>query len=283
MSSWPLVIVPIYNAVAATTVCLAALQRNLPADAEVLLIDDCSTESAIAPLLQTYAQLEAWQVQHNPENLGFVKTANIGLRQAPEHAVLLNSDTIVTSGWLERMSAAIDESIATITPWSNNGEIVSLPEFCQANPVPLDPDAVALTIAATGKPEYPELPTAVGFCMLITARAICKVGYFDEQTFGLGYGEENDYSRRAVAIGLRNILCDDAFVCHLGNQSFGPRGIGADDASMQRLLSLHPNYLQIIQEYISDDPLSHRRSTLLTALADGNIKFPGTEYGKLDK
>ncbi len=267
MSNWPLIIVPVYNAVAATTVCLAALSQNLPAGAEVLLINDASTAADITPLLQKYSRLEGWKLQENSTNLGFVKTANIGLRQARGHALLLNSDTIVTTAWLERMTTAIKPGIASVTPWSNNGEIVSLPNFCQANPIPSDPDAIALAIANTGTPQYPEIPTAVGFCMLITAQAIAEIGYFDEQTFGLGYGEENDYSRRAVATGLRNILCDDAYVCHLGSQSFGPRGLAADAGSMQRLLGLHPDYLEIVSRYIKADPLAERREHLVQALA----------------
>ncbi len=272
MSMWPLVIVPIYNAAAATTACLAALSRNLPSATKVILIDDASSDPGIAPLLKRYEQLPGWELLSNSQNQGFVKTANTGLRLATNHAVLLNSDTIVTSGWLERMTASIDSTVATVTPWSNNAEIVSLPEFCQNNPLPADPDAVAKIIAATGTATYPELPTAVGFCMLITATALSRLGHFDEQTFGLGYGEENDYSRRAVASGLRNILCDDAYVGHLGNQSFGPRGLAPDDSSMQRLLQRHPDYLKVVQQYILADPLSERRSILLKALAAENIK-----------
>ncbi|MBE9550013.1 MAG: glycosyltransferase family 2 protein [Proteobacteria bacterium] len=269
MNQWPLVIVPVYNAVAATTACLDALARNLPPGANVLLINDASTDAAISPLLEMYKQSNNWLLINNPVNLGFVKTANIGLRSAAADAVLLNSDAVVTSDWLPRLqrAAATDPAIATVTPWTNNGEIASLPGFCQANPVPADPEAVARVIAASGPAEYPQLPTAVGFCMLITAKAIRQLGYFDDTTFGLGYGEENDYSRRAVNAGLRNVLCDNAYVCHLGNQSFGPRGLSPGDESMRRLLNCHPDYLEIVGSYISEDPLAKRREKLLAALS----------------
>jgi GT2 family glycosyltransferase len=83
--------------------------------------------------------------------------------------VLLNSDTLLTPGWLEGLQhcLASDTSIATATPWTNNGEIVSLPDFCRSNPLPANVDGVARVIAATGTPTYPEIPTAVGFCMAI--------------------------------------------------------------------------------------------------------------------
>jgi GT2 family glycosyltransferase len=273
VNQWPLVIVPVYNAIAAITACLDALDRNLPAGVDVLLINDASTDSAISPLLKTYQESNNWLLINNPVNLGFVKTANIGLRSADADAVLLNSDAVVTSGWLPRLqkAAATDPAIATVTPWTNNGEITSLPRFCQSNPVPADPEAVARVIAASGPAEYPDLPTAVGFCMLITTAAMRQLGFFDATTFGLGYGEENDYSRRAVKAGLRNILCDDAYVCHLGNQSFGPRGLSPDDDSMRRLLNCHPDYLEIVQSYILDDPLAERRNKLLEALSTAAV------------
>ncbi len=275
MSQWPLVIVPVYNAVEATVQCLESLNNYLPDAAEVLLINDASTDPAIAPILRAFQEAEGWKLQINSSNQGFVKTANIGLKQASQHAVLLNSDTIVTPGWLEKLivAAEINQRIATVTPWTNNGEIVSLPNFCEANPVPANADAVASIIGSTGVAEYPEIPTAVGFCMLITANAMKEIGYFDEQTFGLGYGEENDYSRRAVQAGLHNILCDNAYVCHQGNQSFGPRGLMPSDDSMRRLLSRHPDYLEIVQSYIARDPLAQRRSTLISAIRAENAGF----------
>lgn len=275
MAAWPLVIVPVYNALGPLGRCLESLSCNLPDNTSVLLIDDASPDADIAPLLQRYADKNSWELQSNPANLGFVKTANIGLKQAPSHAVLLNSDTVVTPGWLERMTAAVenDATIATVTPWTNNGEIVSLPKFCESSNIPADPNAVAAVIATAGPADYPELPTAVGFCMLISGNSTQTLGYFDEQTFGLGYGEENDYSRRAIAAGMKNILCDDAFVCHQGNQSFGPRGLEPGNESMQRLLSCHPDYLEVIQSYITADPLKNRRTKILTAIAAAGISL----------
>jgi GT2 family glycosyltransferase len=106
------------------------------------------------------------------------------MRTASTDLVLLNSDTEVTDGWLQRLHncLASDDRIATATPWSNNGEIVSIPDFCVANPPPSSPDRIARVIAACGVPEYPEMPTAVGFCMAVSLRAIDLIGLFDEET-----------------------------------------------------------------------------------------------------
>jgi GT2 family glycosyltransferase len=189
------------------------------------------------------------------------------------HVVLLNSDTIVTTGWLQGMQRCLDSSsrIATATPWTNNGEIVSLPRFCARNPVPEDVEAVAAVIGRAGMATYPEIPTAVGFCMAISRTAIETLGLFDEQVFGLGYGEENDFSQRAITAGLKNVLCDDVYVAHVGGSSFLPRGLAPNETSMQRLLSRHPGYLAIVEQFIAADPLSGRREELLEAVYEAGI------------
>jgi len=269
-SDLPTVIVPVHNAPAELNGCLRSLRETLPDDAKVLIIDDASTDPETGRVLSRWQSRAGsrWQFLENERNLGFVATVNSGMNLAAGDVVLLNSDTEVTSGWLQGLQRCLasDPSIATATPWPNNGEIASLPKFCSVNPVPADRERVAAVIARTGRAYYPDIPTAVGFCMAISRSALDRLGQFDQQTFGKGYGEENDFSMRAWRAGLRNVLCDDVYVVHLGNRSFGPLGLKPDDATMQRLLTLHPNYLEEIQEFIREDPLSARRAELVSAL-----------------
>ncbi len=265
-----LIVIPIFNAYDHLGLCLAALKRNTPANAEIVLIDDASTDIRIRPMLKAWRETSGLRCQiiHNEHNQGFVATANMGMALAENDVVLLNSDTEVTSGWLQRLSVCLqsDPLIATATPWSNNGEIVSIPIFCQANPPPPDPQAVAASIAGSGTPQYPQMPTAVGFCMAISQHALQQIGGFDEATFGRGYGEENDFCQRAEQANLLNVLCDDAYVVHHGGASFSPLGLKPDEQSMQRLLNKHPDYQNKVAEFIRTDPLKARRQEILTCL-----------------
>jgi GT2 family glycosyltransferase len=268
--SLPLIIVPVFNAVEKLEACLESIARTVPYETRVLLIDDASTDSNIKPLLQSWtskAKASRGLMVHE-KNRGFVATANHGMRMAETDVVLLNSDTEVTSGWLQHLATCLDSdsTIATATPWSNNGEIVSIPDFCAPNPAPANPDNIAGLIASCGHPTYPEVPTAVGFCMAISLRTIRLIGLFDEVTFGLGYGEENDFCQRAEQAGLRNVLCDNAYVIHHGGASFGPLGLKPDERSMQRLLGKHPDYQRRVSEFIQTDPLASRRTEILDYL-----------------
>ena len=264
------IVIPVYNAPEELERCLASVYSTVPGETEVVVIDDASPDPSTAEVLRRWREIMpvSWKFHANQKNRGFVATANLGMRLTQNDVVLLNSDTEPAPGWLQGLQRCLsfDPLIATATPWTNNGEIVSIPLFCQANPVPPDASAVAGVIARAGNAIYPELPTAVGFCMAITRRAIDRVGLFDEALFGKGYGEENDFSRRAVQAGMRNVLCDDVYVVHLGGRSFGPTGLKPGESSMERLLSRHPDYIRQVQEFITADPLSTRRAAILAAL-----------------
>src|SRR5690606_16734680 len=143
-----------------------------PQAAEVLILDDASDDAAIQPLIREYLGKAgpAWRLEQQTRNQGFVATVNRGMQMTVGDVVLLNSDTIVTQGWLQGLQRCLTSApnIATVTPWSNNGEIVSLPRFCDSNPIPDQLHQVSRVIATAGIPRYPDLPTAVGFCMAIS-------------------------------------------------------------------------------------------------------------------
>ena len=269
------VVIPVFNAPDELEACLASVCSNVQDQTEVLIIDDASPDPATRAVLRSWSNRSGnrWIFRTNERNLGFVGTANLGMSLTTRDVVLLNSDTVVTTGWLEGLQKCLasDPSIATATPWTNNGEIVSIPAFCQVNPVPPELESVARIIRLSGTVSYPELPTAVGFCMAIARSAIDRIGLFDQALFGKGYGEENDFSVRAQQAGLRNVLCDDVYVAHLGGRSFGPTGFKPDESSMQRLLSRHPHYLEQVQEFITLDPLAPRREELLDALERAGV------------
>jgi len=276
-SNLPSVIIPVFNATRELASCLHTVRATVPPEAEVVIIDDASPDPEVDRLLQRW-RLEAgpnWRFLTNSENHGFVATANRGMRLVTGDAVLLNADTEVTAGWLQGLARCLASGtdIGTATPWTNNGEIASIPKFCTPNPVPPDREAVARELGRAGKPLYLELPTAVGFCMAVARRAIERVGFFDEELFGRGYGEENDFSMRVRAAGMRNVLCDDVYVVHLGGASFGPLGLKPDAGSMERLLSRHPDYLQQVQAFIAADPLAERRQSILDALGRAGVRL----------
>lgn len=267
------VIVPAYGAAAELEACLESLAGTLPAGVRVLLADDASPGDAVVEVAQRWAGSGRIALDHvrRPRNLGFVGNVNEALREIGRHdAVLLNSDTIVTRGWLERMleCAASDARVASITPWSNNAEICSFPEFCRSNALPMRLDQLAEAAMSAGVPEYPELPTGVGFCLFLRRAALDAIGDFDQATFGRGYGEENDWCLRASGHGWRHVLCDNAYVVHRGGASFGPEGLAPGGENLARLNARYPGYNAAIADFILRDPLRALRERLARRLED---------------
>lgn len=251
------IIIPIYNAHDDLVRCIDSLLRCTTGEYRLLLIDDASVDDRIAPLLVRLGREQSRiRVVTNSGNLGFIGTVNRGFRETAGDVVLLNSDTIVTSGWLTKMlaCAASDPKIATITPFSNNAEIGSYPEMCGNHPwtVGDDPELPNQALERASRREYPDLPTAVGFCMFIRRAALDVVGRFDER-YGLGYGEENDFCRKLVTAGFRNVLLDDTFIAHVGSRSFDAKKAALVEANSRLLISRYPDYPKVIRNFITAD------------------------------
>jgi tetratricopeptide (TPR) repeat protein/glycosyltransferase involved in cell wall biosynthesis len=255
------IVVPIYNAYEDLQRCLAALIEHTDPKYQVLLIDDGSTDSRIAELLQEIAAKHD-QISSiaNPQNLGFVKTCNFAFKIAKkDDIVILNSDTVVTKGWLEKLfiAAYAHPSIGSVTPLTNNGEICSVPNWLKFNDIPDSHsiDSFAEVIERISLRQYPTIPTCVGFCTYMKREVLDRVGYFDEISFGKGYGEENDWSRRVIQAGYHHIIDDSTFVYHAGGKSFGV------DEKQQLVLDnfkpleeKHPDYFQEVHKYIELKP-----------------------------
>ena len=155
-----------------------------------------------------------------------------------------------------RAAAYSDQRIASVTPFSNNATICSYPQFCKDNELPAGYDTARLDalFARANAGQAVDVPTGVGFCMYIRRAALQAVGLFDEEHFGKGYGEENDFCIRAAQAGWRNLHALDTFVRHFGGVSFGEAKSPRERAAMQTLRRLHPRYEGDVLRFVQADP-----------------------------
>ncbi len=268
------VVLPVYRDVDLTRKALEALNRSEPPGRfRLVLINDCSPEPEMADMLREFSHrcLHPMRLLEHDRNRGFTASVNEGMRASRmRNVVLLNADALVSPGWLQRMNAQAraNPAIATLTPFSNNATIASFPCFCEDNPLPSGWTRQALdALCARVLPGCSvEIPTAVGFCMWIRRAALRQVGLFDERRFPRGYGEENDFSRRAAKAGWQNRLACDVFVEHVGGVSFAGDAAALQQAHGRRLLQLHPEYDQVVQAHIAEDPAAVYRRRLLQAM-----------------
>ncbi len=242
------IVVPVYNAPALVERCLASVAAHTSGHARLIVIDDGSSDAALAPLLQRWARLPRVSVLHNERNRGFTATANRGIAAAGRaDVVLLNADTEVGPNWLQglRRAACSDPGVATVTAVSDNAGAFSVPELEQANAWPAAWDFVTAARALWQQAglAYPQLPTGNGFCMYIRRSALDAVGALDEAAFPQGYGEENDFCQRAARAGLRHLIAGNVYVRHERSASFGAeRRAALGAAGMAVLRERWPDY-----------------------------------------
>ncbi len=262
------VIVPVYRDLAASRRCLqSVLAAPVSVAFELVVVDDCSPEPALSAWLDELAAAGRITLLRNARNLGFVATVNRALGLHCERdVVLLNSDTEVAGDWLGRLlrCAHHHPDAASITPFSNNATLCSYPSDAWQGELPGSLGLAALDqlFADTLPAVSAELPTGVGFCRFMRRRCLDAIGAFDQAAFGRGYGEENDWCRRAVKAGWRNLLAADVFVYHQGGVSFGTERPALMAAGAAALRARHPEYDQLVGEFFAADPLQPLRQAI---------------------
>ena len=258
------VVIPVYRGRDATLACIASVRAHRETNERIIVIADGSPERDLIAALSSLADQAEIELHVEAANRGYPGAANIGLRLAAGHdVILLNADTIVTPGWLTGLRAALYSApdIGTATPLSNNATIFSYPRHDEPNPCPDAASAtdIAVHAADVNRGEIIEVPTGHAFCLYIRAECLEETGLLREDLFAQGYGEENDFCMRARHLGWRHVATPGVFVAHQGARSFD---VARDDL-MRRNLGilnrLHVGYNEMIGQWVSQDPLAQSR------------------------
>ena len=273
------IIIPVYNGYEFLEALFDSVEKHTSIDYRLIVINDCSPDSHVKPyLLERLSKHPTAIFIDHTENQGFLKSVNEAYTHVENHFVLLNTDTEVPSFWLERLMYPIlsMDNIASTTPFTNSGEIASFPNFVADNPIfdgmsVEDLDATFKTV----NPEvfYAEVPTGVGFCMGVNYTLAQKIGMFAEDTFGKGYGEENDWCQRAIKEGYKNLIVPNLFVYHKHGGSFSAEEKQKLlEKNAITLLERHPNYGKDVNTYIEQNP--HETLRHLLVLRASNTTHP---------
>jgi GT2 family glycosyltransferase len=209
-------------------------------------------------------------VLRSPVRRGYVASANAGMRASERDVVLLNSDTEVAEGWLESLAAAARSApdVASATPFSGNATLCSLPFAFAENRLPAGHSvrSFARVVSERSARTRPRIPTGVGFCLYLRREALADAGLFDEEAFGVGYGEEVDLCLRLAARGWSHVLDDAAYVWHRGAGSFGGESAERARRAERLLARRHPGFLPRVAAFMREDPLRPARERVLEAL-----------------
>jgi len=225
------IVVCVHNALEDVRRCIPSVVDNLRGNHRLIIVDDGSSTETQRYLAEVTFGAPNIILKRNEHAVGYTVAANLGLSVSEASLViLLNSDTIVTSGWAEKMADAVFNTPGggIVSAMSNAASFQSLPEVASdgfqtpVNELPrgISPEDLNRLCEQWATEEALVVPLVHGFCFGITRDTLNTLGLFDEVNFKDGYGEENEYCFRAVAAGIWPVIAAHTFVFHAKTKSY---------------------------------------------------------------
>ena len=226
------VVVCVHDAIEPVQQCLSSLVPTLGRTHRLIVIDDASNEPTAAFLRDTAAANNRMVLLRNEQRLGYTNAANIGLRASlANFVILLNSDTVVSRDWIEKLHAAAltRTDIGIVGPLSNAAGFQSVPNHLgPGNQTAFNELPAHLSIAELDRwcekwtvgSILPRVPLVHGFCLGMKREVIERIGLLDEESFPDGYGEEDDFCFRATDAGFGLVVATHTYVFHAKSKSY---------------------------------------------------------------
>ena len=195
------IVIPLYNQLEYTRLCLDSLRATLSVPVEIILVDNASSDGTAA-YLKTLSDVT---IISNADTLGFAGACNPGIRAAAgEWVVVLNNDVIVAPGWLDGMlDGAAHWNLQMVTPAIREGEY--------------NYDISAYAGELTGRMRRVIRKGRVnGICFMAHRQVFASIGLFDEK-FRIGQYEDKDLFLRAARAGFALGTVGGAFLHHFGS------------------------------------------------------------------
>lgn len=239
------IIVVTYNAVEHVTRCIDSILRNSE-DFELIVVDNASTDGVRGYLKSLAGELEdrtfpgvlrgtikrhekevPFKLILNEENKNFGPANNQGAAVSEgDIVVLLNSDTVVTRAYLDKMNECLDhrEDIAIVGCMSNSSNGRQMVTGVHTGYHDIEHNAAAW--AQKNYRQYFEVGVVYGWCMMIKRAFLAAEPYLFDPQFVNSY-EDNDLCLRARLKGWKLFIDKGTYIFHAGQGSF-IKDFGAD-------------------------------------------------------
>lgn len=193
------IVIPVFNRPDLTRECLESIWLRTHGSFSLILIDNGSDTATQKYIKEFQAGKKNVTIIRNDDNIGWVRAVNQGLLESRSpYVCFMNNDTIVrTDNWIRKLIdvAEMDPDIGLVNP--------SFDIKCKKK---------------SGRP-FIEVDFCRGYCVLIKREVLGRIGLLDE-SYGLGYYDDDDYSVRAIRAGFQCVRADDVIVEHLRDSTF---------------------------------------------------------------
>jgi GT2 family glycosyltransferase len=209
------IVIPTWNGFHLLEDALASLRRQTLQGAEIVVVDNGSTDGTIELVGLRYPEAKLIEMG---ANRGFAAAVNAGIRESTgDVVVLMNNDTVAEPEWLEALVKSIEES-ADIGSCASRMLIAGSPGRIDSAG-----DRLGLFASAIGHGEFDgpmfskqrEVLTASAGAAAYRRSALNQVGLFDERFFA--YFEDVDLGLRLRLAGFRCVYVPDARIHHVGS------------------------------------------------------------------
>lgn len=216
------VIIPNFNGIAFLDSVLASLEGQTVRNFEVILVDNGSSDGSCSFVAGNYPWVHIVEL---PENLGFCRAVNEGIRasKAP-YVLLLNNDTEVEENFVAEMLAAIKRHKKA---FSCGARMVQYHDRDKLDDAGNYYCALGWSYArGKGKDIHSyekeeRIFAACGGAAIYRKGILEQIGLFDEEHFA--YLEDTDIGYRAKIYGYENWYAPGAVVYHVGSGTSGSR------------------------------------------------------------
>ena len=198
-----ILVIPVYKHYDLTHKLLFSLfQKERGKIGKIIVVDDCSEDKESSDGLDWWkTQWDVLEIVRNDENLGFLKTSNLGLKFAkanPEDIViLLSNDVIIHGEFLWQIEECLRDNVRALvggvvyqkdTGWNKFGDKI--------------------------------FPYLEGWLLATTQKGWEELGWFDERFAPFDF-EDVDLSTTALSKSFSLVALNSPALRHMGGQSIG--------------------------------------------------------------
>jgi GT2 family glycosyltransferase len=245
------IVIVSYNARGDLERCLDALGAAPPADSEVIVVDNGSRDGS----QEAVRRRPSVRLIELAQNTGFAAANNAGIRAASgETVLLLNSDTVVPAGAIDRLRMVLDAhpDVAVVGPRLVDGAgraelsfgdmIGPMAELRRRRIMRAlarqDANALGRVDATTRREQFADWVS--GACLLVRRAAAEAVGLLDERFFL--YTEDVDFCASIRANGGRVLFSPAAEIVHLRGRSGASDPVATRDAYRRSHLAFYQKH-----------------------------------------
>jgi GT2 family glycosyltransferase len=197
------IIIPVWNQSDLTISCLKSI-RKFTKNYRLMLINNGSEPEEWQIVHNELQNHEKWHVIVNPQNLGFVQAVNQGLKAVTaEYVVLMNNDTEAVPHWTEKLAEPFVHYKVMLS-----GPLTTTPESWQGK---YPKGKKGWVLRETGMLAF--------FCTMFRSDIFKEIGLLDE-SFGVGFGDDDDYCMRVLKAGYKMALVQDLVIPHHHRSTF---------------------------------------------------------------